>query len=118
MQLRKAWSHSKDLEILMALVDASWPNWIAGVPHGLVTLSAAAQLGQDIYSLADSLLKPMLFSNSGTALEALCMVSDVFAWAACTMICVILIRPAWKLRQRISFPLTGGMLAVVIVGVL
>jgi diguanylate cyclase (GGDEF)-like protein/PAS domain S-box-containing protein len=43
--------------------------------------------------------------------------ADLLTVAACGVVCIILMRVAWKLRGRVPFILAGGMLIVALIGV-
>lgn len=75
------------------------------------TLAAHTALSQSLTSLAAMQI------NAVRAVEAIRLMADISAYAACTVVCSILCRVAWKLRGRIPFAATGGILIVLLAGV-
>ena len=59
----------------------------------------------------------LAFLDPVHAVEALRLTSDFAVWAASGAICLILLRGAWKLRNRLPFAATGITLPAVLIGV-
>jgi diguanylate cyclase (GGDEF)-like protein/PAS domain S-box-containing protein len=66
-------------------------------------------------TLFDSVRMPAALAMH--SVEALRIVSDTLAWAAVSVICLILARCAWKLRSRLPFTATGILLLSIVIGV-
>ena len=48
---------------------------------------------------------------------AIRLASDVFVWLAAAAVCAILLRGAWRLRNRYPFAVTGSIIPLILVGV-